>query len=267
MRFIYTKGFLIFVSCLAALSLLVIFEAKGWVGPLKLALLKAPQPVVSVFSSVARPVKGFFSTAYRLQRLVSENARLEQKAGELSRQLVLLEQYRIENEALKRELGFAKSSGLSLAPCRTLGRNPLRLSDTVTVSCGTEQGVAEGHALISQGYLIGKVIYAGKDTSTVLLVTSSRFSTDAKLSKSGAPGIAGGSFGTGLVFDRLSQNEPVEKGMLVVTAGLSEKVPKSILIGEVGDTISGPNDLFKKTVLVSPVDFSNLDFLFAVKVP
>jgi cell shape-determining protein MreC len=73
-----------------------------------------------------------------------------------------------------------------------------------------------------------------------------------------------GSFGSGVVLDLIPQNSMINKNDLVVTAGISDKVPKNILIGSIGETISRQSDLFKKAALVTPVKFHDLEFVFAV---
>jgi len=57
----------------------------------------------------------------------------------------------------------------------------------------------------------------------------------------------------------------VEKGWLVVTAGINQLIPRNLLIGEVNEAVSSPNDLFKKATLFSPLNFSNLQFVVVVK--
>jgi cell shape-determining protein MreC len=112
---------------------------------------------------------------------------------------------------------------------------------------------------------VGKIIYAGNSESTALLATDADFSTDAKVSQTSDAGIVKGSFGSGLILDQLPQTSDLQKGWLVVTAGINQQVPKNILIGQVGDVLSSQSDLFKKAALVSPIDFNNLQFVFAVK--
>jgi|GEM_PF-645020 len=265
MRFIYTKSFIIFSACTVLLAFFLFLQVKGWLDPVRNVFLQAPRPVVYLVRNTTAPVRNFFSTIYHLHRLVDENAALTKKVYGLEHDLVLLDQTQKENEALRKELGFAKNFSQQLIPCSVISKNPFGFTDSFVMDCGQDRGVVEGLAVVSQGYLVGKVVYSSKNSSTALLVTSSRFSTDARLSKTGKEAVARGSFGSGIVLDQLSQGDAVEKGWLVVTAGINEMVPKDILIGEVGDVISDPGDLFKKATLLSPMDFNNLDFVFVVK--
>lgn len=265
MRFIYTKAFGIFFACLLGLTILVFMQVRGWLDPIRMAFLNSPRPVIFLVKSVTLPVKTFFSTIYQLDKISKENANLQDKIHKLEQDLVLKDQESRENEALRKELGFIKTSKQQYIPCSVLSQNFLGAKDALVLNCGIEDGVEEGLGIVSQGYLVGKITYAGKETSTVLLAVSSQFSTDAKVSQTSATAIVEGSYGSGLVVNQVPQTTELKPGWLVVTAGINEKIPKNILIGEVSSMLSSGNDLFKKAALTSPLDFKNLEFVFAVK--
>jgi rod shape-determining protein MreC len=265
MRFIYTKSFIFFAACLGIVFIFVLFQSKGWIYPIQAAFLNSPRPMIYLTKKITSPVKNFFSTIYKLNKITDENAGLEDKVKKLEQDLVNYEKEKKENETLRKELGFLQSSKLHLVACSVISQNIFGSSEMVAINCGKDDGILEGQAIVSQGFLVGKVIYAGKDSSTALLAVGSQFSIDAKLAKSGTDAIAKGSFGSGMVLDQLPQNTNFEKGSLVVTGGINEKIPKDLLIGEVGEEVSNPNDLFKKMTLLSPIDFNNLEFVFAVK--
>jgi len=244
---------------------LVFLQVKGWLDPIKIAFLEAPRPVVALISGVTSPVKNFFLTIYQLDKINKENGQLKTRVLELQQELVDENQQNLENQALRAELGFAKNTALSLAACTVLSENPFGQTDALVLNCGANDGVATGQAVISQGYLVGKIIYAGPDSSTALLITDSNFSTDARISQTNVTALVRGSFGSGLILDQVQQTSDLQKGWLVVTAGINAQIPKNILIGQVSDILSSDNDLFKRAALLSPIDFNNLQFVFVVK--
>ncbi|MDE2311624.1 MAG: rod shape-determining protein MreC [Patescibacteria group bacterium] len=265
MRFIYTKGFLIFFATLSAVFFLLLLQAKGWLGPVRQVFVQAPRPVAYLVGKTAGSVKGFLAAVYQLRGIAAENATLRGQVVELQRQLTDYDQEKRDNEALRKQLGFADSVKYSLVACSAIAENPFGLTDTLVLNCGGKQGVAVGQAVVSEGYLVGKIIYVDKYSSTALLAISSKFSVDAQISKTGSYAIAEGSFGAGMVLDRLPQTQDLQAGWLVTTAGINEQVPKGILLGQIGDVISSQNDLFKKTTLLSPIDFSSLGFVFVAR--
>lgn len=265
MRFIYSKAFLFFSLSIVILVFFLILQVKGWLDPIRNGVLKLPRPIISLVKNVTGPIKNFFGTVYQLRKITEENANLQSKVIALQQSLVQEDQILRENEALRKELGFIKISKSQLVSCTVLSENSFGFSNSLVIDCGSEVGVALGDAVVSQGYLVGKVVYSGKSYSTVLLSVAEEFLADAKISQTGVTGIVKGSFGSGLVLDQVPQSALLEKGWLVVTAGINSQIPKNILVGEVGETISPSSDLFKKAVLISPIDFHNLEFVFVVK--
>lgn len=264
-RFIYTKTFLVFASVLLLVVLGLVMQAKGWLQPIEYALLQAPRPVAAVVRGVAEPVRTFFSTLGSLRSVVVENSTLRSQVAQLQQNQVQFDKLRSENEILRNELKLKAQSKLPLESCNVLSIDPQELSDAMVLNCGTEQGVQVGQAVISQGYLVAKIVYAGSYTSTAILISNAQSSIDAKLSKDSTEGVIKGSFGSGMVFDLVSQNANIDTGDLVVTAGINARIPKDILIGEVGSVLSGPNDLFKKMSVTSPVRQRSLEFVSVVK--
>lgn len=265
MRFIYTKAFAIFAACVLALAVLVFLQLKGWLDPIRLAFLNVPRPVAALTRSATSPVKGFFSTIYQLKKINQVNGQLRARVLQLEQDLVNANQQSRENQALRAELGFFKNTTQALAPCTVLSENPFGQSGGLILNCGSKAGISDGQAVISQGYLVGKVIYTGPDTSTALLATAANFSTDARVSQTDSTALVSGSFGSGLILEQVPQTSDLQKGWLVVTAGINAKIPKNILIGQVNDILSSDNDLFKRAALLSPIDFDNLRFVFVVK--
>jgi rod shape-determining protein MreC len=265
MRFIYTKGFGIFFICLVIIAAMVFLQTTGHLGRLRKAFLYAPRPVITIFRNVALPVKNFFITIYQLHEITKENTILHNRIFMLEQDLSQLDQEKRENETLRKELGFVKNTKQKVVTCNVLSPNVFNFTDAITLGCGLDQGINEGQAVVSQGYLIGKIIHSEKGDSTALLITSSKFLTDSKISKTGTLGVVIGSFNSGLYIDQLPPDTIVEQGWLVTTAGINEKIPKNILIGEIGEIVSLPNDLFKKATVISPIDFDNLEFVSVIK--
>jgi rod shape-determining protein MreC len=265
MKFIYTKTFAWFVGCLVVVLILFFLQVKGWLEPLQYVFVQAPRPVASVVDHTVGPIKSFFTSLYTLRGISKQNGELQGKVTELQQKLQDLNQYKVENEALKKELGFVNQSPLTLEPCTVLSLDPQGVTDTMVLNCGEDKGLAEGQAVVSQGYLVGKIIIAGKFTSTALLITNAQSSVDASITRTQTDGVIKGSYGSGMVLDFVPQNASFDRGDLIVTAGINTLIPKGLLIGEVGQLISKPNDLFKRATVVNPIRFHDLQFVFVVK--
>lgn len=265
MRFIYSKTFLAFATALVLIVIALVMQAKGWLQPIEYALLQAPRPISATVRAIAEPIRTVASTLGSLRSVVRENGVLRNQVVQLQQNQVQFDKLKTDNELLRNELKFKAQSDLVLESCNVLSIDPQELSDAIVLSCGKEQGIEEGQAVISQGYMIAKVAYVGSFTSTAILISNAQSSVDAKLSKNNTEGVIKGSFGSGMVFDLVSQNADVAQGDLVVTAGINAQIPKDILIGQVGSVLSGQNDLFKKMSVTSPVRQRAVEYVFVVK--
>lgn len=247
---------------------LLFFQSRGWLSPAEYVIAQAPRPLSRLVNGIVMPVKNFTHTIGSLNKLVGENARLEDDLMLAQQKAVENARLAAENDLLRQELEFKKKSTLNLHSCSVLSRDPEQLADALVIDCGENQQIKEGQAVLSKGYLVGKVFHVGKYSSTVFLITNAQSSVDSQIIVAGAErvtGIVKGSFGSGIIMDFISQNAPLNKGDLITTAGISGSIPKNILIGEAGQQLSKPEDLFKKASIVSPIDFRNLDFVFVVQ--
>jgi rod shape-determining protein MreC len=265
MKFIYSRSFTWFTAVLVVTVILLFLQNKGYLDMLKRVVVQAPRPIVKAGQAVAVPTRNFFSTLYGMRGIVKENTELKQQLYLMQERIVLLDQYGRENESLKQELGFKEKSPNALEPCTVLAIDPEGLTDAMVLDCGEEKGVRVGQAVIAQNHLVGKIVYAGSKTSTARMLTSPQALIDARVSKTGEEGLVNGSFNSGIVIDRLSQNAPLETGDIIVTAGINSLIPRNIVIGQVGEVVSRDNDLFKKAAIVSPIRFHNLQYVFVVK--
>lgn len=265
MKFIYSRAFLIFVVVLVLTIVFLFLQNKGYVDRIRTAIMQAPRPIAQATQVVAVPVKSFFGALFGIRGILSENTQLKDQLYRMQEDLVLLDQYARENELLKQELGFKNKSANLLESCTVLALDPEGLTDAMVLNCGEEVGVRPGQAVISQNHLVGKIVYSGNKTSTAMLLTNPQVDIDARVSKTGEVGLITGSFNSGIIIDRLSQTAPLEREDVIVTAGINSLVPRNIIIGQVGEILSTPTDLFKKAAIVSPIEFNSLQYVFVVK--
>ncbi len=265
MKFIYSKITYTFIALLVVIVGLMILQTKGWLGSIEYVLLQAPSPVVKSINWLVRPIITTADTLTSLPSIVRENRQLQDELSAAKQKIVDFDQLQKDKDLLQQELNYKSKSPYQLVSCGVLAFDTQNFSDTITLNCGFEQGLEAGQAVMAGGYLIAQIVHVGNSTSTALLLTNAQSSVDAKLSKNNTEGVVKGSFGSGMIFDLVSQSADVANGDLVVTAGINPKVPKNLLIGEIGSGLSGSNDLFKKLTIVSQVKPYQIDMVFVIK--
>lgn len=254
-----------FVLLSVIIVILLIVSARGVGDRIRELAVLMPRPVAVAADFVARPIRDFFGQLVTLHSIVSEHGMLKARLIELQNQIVVLEQDRQDKLRLEKELGFIQTTSLTTTACTVISRDPQGLTETIIISCGEQESVKIGQAVVSSGVLVGKIIYVTHGTATVVLLTNPQTAIDASLSRQNISGLLKGSFGSGIILDLLPPDTKITPGELVVTAGINPVIPKNILIGQVGEVISSPNDLFKKLTIQSPVNFHDLRYVFVVR--
>ena len=63
---------------------------------------------------------------------------------------------------LDEKISRFKTGKLVLVPCTVMGRSSSGLAETMSINCGTKEGAEVGRAVVSKGYLIGKIFMPQK---------------------------------------------------------------------------------------------------------
>lgn len=206
-----------------------------------------------------------FATISQIKNLSAENNRLKDENVNLKSQVANLKEIETKNKALEKEfkLGYAGQSQSSIA-ATIIGRSPTTQRDILTIDKGSNDGIKEKQAVLSDGFLIGEVSQISARTSQIQLITSSRFITPVILQDSRQVGLLKGGL-KGLVIQQLPSSDEVKAGEGVVTSGIVGDLSEGIPIGMVGKTISKPSDIFKSVLVNSPIDMSKLEIVIVLE--
>ena len=163
------------------------------------------------------------------------------------------------NELLKIN-DFKITSELNLVVSKVMLRDIYEFSDTLTIYKGTNAGIKEGNAVITDKGLIGVVSKVNKESSVVELITNKSSNISVRI---------GSSYGilnmqdNSLIVSDLSMYDDVFIGEEVYTSGIGN-LPGDIYIGNVID-IKANNTEIEKILEVSPVvDLSMINYVMVV---
>lgn len=107
---------------------------------------------------------------------------------------------------------------------------------------GTEHGVVLGAAVMSEGYLVGKVVRVGVNYSWVEMITSSSFLIAAAVDETRDLGVVNGDDKGNLKLLFIPENNRLKSEMKVSTSFMNEQIPPGIPIGKIlaaGDVREG----------------------------
>jgi len=146
----------------------------------------------------------------------------------------------------------------------------------LTLNAGSDQGIGEGMGVISPLGIVGVVVKVSAHYSVVMSLLHQKTLVSAMFKKSGTfgtlswgdktPAHTGWSDGD-YRFATLSQipmSEKIKAGDTIVTSGFSTIFPKGILVGEVNDFKSIPEQYFYLVHVKLSTDFKNLRYVYVV---
>ena len=119
-------------------------------------------------------------------------------------------------------------------------------------------------AVVSSGAIIGKIERVHDKSSDVFLVSDPEFRILAMTQNGRAKGIVRGQLGSGLRMEQIAQNEVIDVGEYVMSAG-SDRVPKGLPIGTIESIDRSDNEIFQAANVKPLVDTQRLELVFVVK--
>jgi rod shape-determining protein MreC len=246
---------------------------------LQQATAHALDPLRGAISGVGSGITGFFTTIGEIDRLRSENDRLQAQLAGAEARLAELREAAAENAELRGLLGLTTSLQMDLLPVRILGRDPSNFSWEIGIDAGTDDGIAVGMPVVAAadgaGALAGSVIAVGSDSATVRLVVDARSSVVAIDQQTRALGLVQGQLGGQLVMVQVQATDVVAVGDTIASAGLTltdaggggigrSPYPRGLLIGTI-QALELDSDGLTQVAFVRPaLDFTRIERLLVV---
>ncbi len=215
-------------------------------------------PIGVVFSTTGERVSSFIEGITHIGSLQKENKELNNKLNSAIAEIASLSAAKMENDSLRRDLGFKLSSQLDLVPANIAFFDP-SLRDGITVKVDDTSGIKQGNVVLSEGFLIGRVLSTDGNNVHVQLITDSMSTIPANIQGRDITGIATGKIGNGLSMEQVPQSDSVASGELVVTSGLGGDVPKGLVLGKVDVVQKVAGSIFQQISLQPMVEFISLE--------
>jgi rod shape-determining protein MreC len=230
----------------------------------------ALRPFEVTAERIARPFRDAYGWFHGLATARSENAHLQADLRDLRQRYAQAKSAQGDNAALRRLLNYQTGprfpKDYRAVNASVVARPSSDVQQQVTVSAGTSQGVRENDPVVTEAGLVGKVTRVASDVSQVTLLTDPTSAVAAIDLETKAYGLAqhGPGGGSQLVLSRVTKDQRVNTGDLVVTAGtqlgpLPDLYPKGILIGRVTSVDQNNVDSFKQIQVQPFADFSSVD--------
>ncbi|MDD5347764.1 MAG: rod shape-determining protein MreC [Candidatus Omnitrophica bacterium] len=237
------------IFCLA----LIIPPARFIVMP----VLKVPLYLFNGLRRNAAAILFFYRNRDRAERLQARIDFLLKTASDRK-------ELELENQRLRRLLGFKQKAGYRVIPAIVIGRDPSNWSSTVIIDRGSSSGVQKGFVCVTFLGLVGRVIETTRTTSTVMLVNDPNVSVSAVVQRSRQEGLVSGSLGGTLLMKYLPRDCDIKVSDAVVTSGLTRVFPKGIPVGTVVTVREESSGLSRYAVIKPAVELSALEEVLVV---
>jgi rod shape-determining protein MreC len=260
------------VLVLVSLALITVYFRESDEGALHGAQrigLSVAMPFEVAGERIARPFRDAWGWASDLIGAKDENEKLRKEVEELRQKLVQQQTAVSENEQLRALLKFVDGptfpSGFEGVATRVVGRPPSAYNQEVLIAAGSSSGVQRNDPVVTKDGLVGLVTDVTSNGAKVTLLTDQSSAVSAVVLESGAAGIVrhGPSDSSALILDRVSKDELVTEGDLVITAGwrsgnLESLYPRGIPVGTVKSVGQQDVDLYKRIQVAPLVNFDSL---------
>jgi rod shape-determining protein MreC len=227
------------------------------------------RPFEVAATRVAQPFRDVSSWTRGLFRAKSENRRLTRQVEELRREVAGLAAARQANAYLERLLKYERSPAFPqdfAAVAAQVLTSPTVFDQTVTISAGSNRGIAPQDVVVTADGLVGQVTKVFGSVSRVMLITADDSAVRAVDERDqGAVGILQrGSAGDTLSLTRVGKDKQIGYLDTIVTAGspggskLPSIFPANIPIGTVTSVGQNETDIFKQIQVQPFADLSSL---------
>lgn len=156
-------------------------------------------------------------------------------------------------------INYQKEHELKSVVATVIGRDATQWVKMVFINKGTQDGVEENQAVVTNAGVVGHVVQAGVSTSKVLLIVDSRSAVDALFQEVRRAGVVVGNGTETCDMKYVPINAPVEVGDAVLSSGVGGIYPKGLLMGTVVKVTRASQGLFQDIVIVPSADFSRLE--------
>jgi len=207
----------------------------NWFGDIIYNLLS---PVLNLFHNIYSGVFNFFDTLFSINDVNSEIKQLRKENMVLERQIMFLQYISRENQRLRELLDFKERVDYEMLGAEVTANSPSVWEKVITINKGRSDGVKERMPVISyNGYLVGRIEYAGSNSSQVRMIIDNQFVVGGIVSRSNSReiGLVRGSGRSDKfsIMDNIAWDADIESGDIIYTSGLSNNFPSGLKIGEV----------------------------------
>ncbi|MBY8100359.1 rod shape-determining protein MreC [Vibrio fluvialis] len=208
---------------------------------------------------------GFYENFNSRQQLMESNRALKRDVLTLKSDLILMDQYREENQRLRKLLGssFVRDEKKVVTEVMAVDTSPYR--HQVVIDKGRVDGVYEGQPVINEKGIVGQVTFVAAHNSRVLLLIDPNNAIPVQNIRNDIRVIASGNGQTDEIqLEHIATSTDIEVGDLLVTSGLGGVYPEGYPVAYVSEVDKDTRREFASIKAKPVVDFDRLRYLLLI---
>jgi len=260
------------VASLVILSISFSEADSGPLSSIQRGISTVLSPIEEGASRALKPARDLVNWVDETFDARGENEDLRDEVAELREELADSQEAVGENEQFRKLLELEKSNATLAAykrvTGRAIGRSPSLWYSAVTIDVGSGEGVQVNDPVVNGDGLVGRVTETLRGSSVVTLITDHRSAVSARLMPEGPDGVVEPEVGDpeDLLLDFIANDEDVDEGQILVTAGwsngrISSAYPAGLEIGRVSQASVGEQQTFQQVHVEPFADMRNLDYV------
>ncbi len=213
-----------------------------------------------------RPSENFYECQESEEIINSLQAQVTQKTIDEANLEILKE----ENKQLRKYLDFYEENeyGMVLAnlASKEIDFGSRNQNFNLIIDKGSSDDLIPGLVVINEnGAVIGKITDVKEASSQVCLITAPDCQLAATiLNQDRSVGITDGELGLTVSLDMIPQTEEINIGDIISTSGLSELIPRGLVIGRVNKVEKKTNEIWQKAIIEPDISLNNLNILSVI---
>ena len=225
-------------------------------------VVEIEKDIIDFISIITAPKKWYDE----LLVIKEQNKVLKSKIVQLQLLASKYDNYRIENEELRKMLKFKDSyNRLSLLPANIVNHSFSSSINSVIIDLGIDDNLIKNQAVIDMNGLFGKTINIGKNASKIQTINDKNFAVSVKVGDDMILSIFKPTHGKYGVLEGVIKSSKIKLNDTVYTSGVSEIYAANIPVAKVVDVKKEDDKPFQDVVVEILADFKNLNYVFIIQ--
>jgi len=251
------------VIIILLIGFFAVLNLTGFSKNIKNLFYSTSSPIQRSLLGLGNSVSNFFQGMSKNGNLVEENTELNLKIEELLSENAKLKELKSENDFLRQALNIDLQKDFSLVLANALGKDVS--PDFILIDKGEKDGIQKGFIAITQRKsMLGKISEVYENYAKIMLISDKNSKFAAKISETDILGEVKGEGNSRIFLDRISLDEEIKEGDLIVTVPSSDRIPGGILFGKIKEVKKNPVETFQQAEIDPAFNIQNLDKVFIV---